>query len=104
MDPDHAIRLEALEKQCDSFQEVGATLLTILEGLKGPDNGARVGLFEQVRGLEAEVKHLRSEIQGLVGSVKILEETRQRLIGVYVVGGLVGGIVSFAVSFFAHPK
>ena len=61
--------------------QMRSTMLEILKGLKGPDDGTRQGLYDQMRSVMADVARIQLQMNSIAASLSEHEKDRQRVIG-----------------------
>lgn len=96
--------LVQLRERVDKIEEsIASTLLNVLQGLKGSDDGKDGGLYEKVRKLHEEQAALRSVIVKMETTVAALEASKQQVTGgaktiEWLISGGAGGLIGWLAS------
>ena len=91
-------RVEILEKQFSH------TLISVLKGLKGSDDGSSDGLYESVRKLRVEQAALHSKLLEVAVTVSQHEQAKHEVIGggkaAHLIVVLGSGLLAYLVTHF----
>jgi len=99
--------LTQLRERMDKVeQSISDTLINVLKGLKGSDDGKDVGLYDKVRRLHDEQTKLRANIGKLEISVAQIEASKEQVKGgaatiKFLLSGGAGGLLAWLASMAA---
>lgn len=97
------VDLAALDlRLAQAERQLTTTLLNIMQGLKGSDDGKDGGLYENVRKLGVEQAALRTRLDLMASTVNQHEQDKQQIVGgtktLYAAVVAISGLVSYLVS------
>lgn len=99
--------LMLLRERMDKVEEsISDTLINVLQGLKGSDDGKDGGLYEKVRNLREEQATLRASVVRLEATVAQLEAGKEQVKGgaktiEFLLSGGAGGLLGWLLSMAA---